>query len=65
MIGTKNENEEAEDSRIFPFVLSKRHKMFSFEDFYFYDKNSSDSMTCVLTEMFPNVLAYEFKISRF
>jgi len=39
--------------------------MISFEECFFYEKNSSDSMTCVLTEMFPKVLAYEMRISRF
>lgn len=65
MVGAKTESEDSEDSRIFPYVLSKRSKMFSFENSYFYEKKASDHMCCFLGELFPKAQTYQFNICRF
>lgn len=65
MWGVRNDFEECEDSRIFPFVLSKRNKLISFENSYFFDKKTSNHMCSYLAETFPKALSYQFNMSRF
>lgn len=64
-MGVLNESEVAEDSRIFPFILSKRNKLFSFEKSVFFKKNENSSMCCVLNELFSKALIYQMNISNF
>lgn len=66
MWGAKSDSsEDCEDSRIFPYVLSKRNRLISFENSYFFGKKENNHLCCYMAENYPKALAYQFNISRF